>query len=286
MDLIQAGSVKASLTDFGSIMLTVMHTCTCYYQFSIDFLSESVERILLRLALRDDPLSIDNHMGTIDKRMIMKISEDKKIMETINVTFDELSTMAFKQNSSRPGLQSMTSGQISFELELTYAPSTIIPQRPTEHDLHILFEPLHNEYLGGHSASVPTNSSNTSVSSHNVDTTSQQHAQQQRNLTPSPTVSTVDNVPNAMFEGVARMDVKIAFLHGSFKEDVYVCQPKGFIDADYPSHVYKLKKALYGLKQVPRACIMEPKSVKEALTDPAWIKSMQEELHQFIRLDV
>nr|GEZ31035.1 uncharacterized mitochondrial protein AtMg00810-like [Tanacetum cinerariifolium] len=26
------------------------------------------------------------------------------------------------------------------------------------------------------------------------------------------------------------------------------CQPEGFIDADHPSHVYKLKKALYGLK--------------------------------------
>ncbi|GKD31793.1 retrotransposon protein, putative, unclassified [Tanacetum coccineum] len=37
------------------------------------------------------------------------------------------------------------------------------------------------------------------------------------------------------------------------KEDVYVCQPEGFIDADHPSHVYKLKKALYGLKQGPRA---------------------------------
>nr|GEU59551.1 hypothetical protein [Tanacetum cinerariifolium] len=29
----------------------------------------------------------------------------KKIIETMNVTFDELSTMAFDQNSSRPGLQ-------------------------------------------------------------------------------------------------------------------------------------------------------------------------------------
>nr|GEW61310.1 hypothetical protein [Tanacetum cinerariifolium] len=52
---------------------------------------------------------------------------------------------------------------------------------------------------------------------------------------------------------VFQMDVKTAFLHGSLKEDVYVCQPKGFIDADHPSHVYKLKKALYGLKQAPRA---------------------------------
>nr|GEZ98642.1 hypothetical protein [Tanacetum cinerariifolium] len=52
---------------------------------------------------------------------------------------------------------------------------------------------------------------------------------------------------------VFQMDVKTAFLHGSLKEDVYVCQPEGFIDADHPSHVYKLKKALYGLKQAPKA---------------------------------
>nr|GEU53502.1 retrovirus-related Pol polyprotein from transposon TNT 1-94 [Tanacetum cinerariifolium] len=198
----------------------------------------------------------------------------KKIMETMNVTFDELSAMAFEQNSSRPGLQSMTSGRISFELELTYAPSTITPQRPSVRDLDILFEPLHNEYLGGRpseapraipaapvlqnlqaptasmsfqdSASVPTNSSNTPVSSQNVDATSQQHAQQQRNLTPSPTASAADNFPNAVFEG-----------------DLFV-NPFA----------------------TPSTDIMELKSVKEALNDPAWIESMQEELHQFIRLDV
>ncbi|GJR83734.1 retrovirus-related pol polyprotein from transposon TNT 1-94 [Tanacetum coccineum] len=52
---------------------------------------------------------------------------------------------------------------------------------------------------------------------------------------------------------VFQMDMKTDFLHGLLKEDVYVCQPEGFIDADHPSHVYKLKKALYGLKQAPRA---------------------------------
>nr|GEY36365.1 retrovirus-related Pol polyprotein from transposon TNT 1-94 [Tanacetum cinerariifolium] len=44
---------------------------------------------------------------------------------------------------------------------------------------------------------------------------------------------------------VFQMDVKTTFLHGMLKEDVYVRQPKDFIDADHPSHVYKLKKELY-----------------------------------------
>ncbi|GJT75335.1 retrovirus-related pol polyprotein from transposon TNT 1-94 [Tanacetum coccineum] len=52
---------------------------------------------------------------------------------------------------------------------------------------------------------------------------------------------------------VFQMYVKTPFSHGTLKEDVYVCQLEGFIDADHPSHVYKLKKALYGLMQAPRA---------------------------------
>nr|GEY97771.1 hypothetical protein [Tanacetum cinerariifolium] len=65
----------------------------------------------------------------------LKMNQDertKKIMETMNVTFNELSAMAFKQSNSKPGLQSLTSGQISSGLELTYAPSTITPQIPSE----------------------------------------------------------------------------------------------------------------------------------------------------------
>nr|GEY75952.1 retrovirus-related Pol polyprotein from transposon TNT 1-94 [Tanacetum cinerariifolium] len=56
----------------------------------------------------------------------------KKIMETVNVLFDELSAMAFEQRSSKPGLQSMTFGQISSGLDLTYASSTITMQQPSE----------------------------------------------------------------------------------------------------------------------------------------------------------
>nr|GEX94382.1 hypothetical protein [Tanacetum cinerariifolium] len=237
-----------------------------------------------------------------------------------------------EQGSSKPELQSMTSGQISLGLDLTYAPSTITTQQPTEGELDLLFEVMYDDYIGGQpsaalrtvtaaqaqqirqtsttstsiadTAPTPTNPSSQATnfpnSSQDVDRlkTQQQQAQQQGNQAPIQSETVADNVQNAMFdvnsfsrlvvrgyrqeEGldlkesftlvarieairivlayaahksftVFQMDVKTAFLHGSFKEDVYMCQPEGFIDADHPSHVYKLKKALYGLKQVPRA---------------------------------
>nr|GFB33001.1 copia protein [Tanacetum cinerariifolium] len=52
---------------------------------------------------------------------------------------------------------------------------------------------------------------------------------------------------------IYQMDVKTAVLNGELKEKVYLSQPEGFVDPDYPTHVYRLKKALYGLKQAPRA---------------------------------
>nr|GEW22535.1 putative ribonuclease H-like domain-containing protein [Tanacetum cinerariifolium] len=55
---------------------------------------------------------------------------------------------------------------------------------------------------------------------------------------------------------VYQMDVKSAFFYGTIKEEVYVCQPLGFEDPDYPEKVYKVVKALSKRHQAPRAWSM------------------------------
>nr|GEU59165.1 integrase, catalytic region, zinc finger, CCHC-type, peptidase aspartic, catalytic [Tanacetum cinerariifolium] len=140
----------------------------------------------------------------------------KKIMETMNVTFDKLSAMAFEQNSSRPGLQKNT----------VIRNKTRLVVRGYRQEEGIDFE---------------------------------------ESFAPVVRIEAIRIfLAYAAHKGftVYQMDVKTAFLHGSLKEDVYVFQPEGFIDADHPSHVYKLKKALYGLKQALRAWLTNPPVTK------------------------
>lgn len=52
---------------------------------------------------------------------------------------------------------------------------------------------------------------------------------------------------------IYQLDVKSAFLHGKFQEQVYVDQQHGYIKYDNDHKVCRLRKTLYGLKQAPRA---------------------------------
>jgi len=48
------------------------------------------------------------------------------------------------------------------------------------------------------------------------------------------------------------LDIKTAFLNGDLEENIYTCQPEGYVQGD-PTLACRLNKTLYGLKQAPRA---------------------------------
>ncbi|GKA28304.1 hypothetical protein Tco_0714472 [Tanacetum coccineum] len=113
-------------------------------------------------------------------------------METMNVTFDELLTMVFELSSLKPELQSMTSGQISSRLNLTYAPTAPAAQAPQ------VLQTLTATTTTTNTAPTPTNSSSQATNfpntSQDVDELKiQQHVQHQP-------VTIADNVPNGMFD--------------------------------------------------------------------------------------
>nr|GEZ67822.1 hypothetical protein [Tanacetum cinerariifolium] len=121
--------------------------------------------------------------------------------------------------------------QISSRLDLTYAPSTITTQQPTEGKLDLLFEAMYDDYIGGQPLATPRTALAAQAPQDVDGLETQQHAQQQENQASLQPEIVSDNIPNAMFD-----------------------------DNTF--------------------------NVKEALTDSAWIESMQEELLQFKRLDV
>ena len=50
-----------------------------------------------------------------------------------------------------------------------------------------------------------------------------------------------------------QMDVKTAFLNGNIEEELYMMQPKGFVDPKDADKVCKLQRSIYGLKQASRS---------------------------------
>nr|GEZ72052.1 Gag-Pol polyprotein [Tanacetum cinerariifolium] len=170
----------------------------------------------------------------------------KKIMETMNVLFDELFAMAFGQRSSKPGLQS---------------------------ELDLLFEAMYDDYIGGQ----PSATARTIPPA--------QEPQVRQTSTVSTTIA--DTVPIPTNSSTLATNIIIT------SQDVDELNPNVMVDGNmfvnpFPNSSINAAASSSHQNVDPSNMntTMEPKNDKEAMTDPAWIDSIQEELLLFKRLDV
>nr|GEY06733.1 Gag-Pol polyprotein [Tanacetum cinerariifolium] len=262
----------------------------------------------------------NDHLKATYKNLVYN-RRTKKIIETMNVSFDELLAMVFEQSSSKPRLNSMTSGHISSGLNLTYAPSTITTQQLSEGELDLLFEAMYDDYFSGQpSATVRTvppaqepqvrqssTASTTIADIAPIPTNSSSHATH----TPITSQDVNELNPNAMIDDntfvnpFANSSTCAAAASSSQNLDpsnmhtFYQPYPHEFQwTKDHPLEqvIGEPSRPVVTRNQlrsdgdmcmyVLSVSSMKQKNVKEAMTDSAWIDSMQEELLQFKRLDV
>nr|GEX15473.1 Gag-Pol polyprotein [Tanacetum cinerariifolium] len=145
-------------------------------------------------------------------------------------------------------------------LDLTYVPSTITTQQPSEGKLDLLFEAMYDDYIGGQpSATVRT-------------VLPTQEPQVRQTSMASTTIA--DTVPTLTYSSSHATNIPITL------QDFDELNPNAMSDGNTFVNPFAN----------PSTSAAESSSsqnnVKEAMTNPAWIDLMQEELLQFKRLDV
>nr|GEU45634.1 hypothetical protein [Tanacetum cinerariifolium] len=209
----------------------------------------------------------------------------RRIIKTIYLDFDELTTTASEHTSSGPALHEMTPVTISSGLVPNPPPSTpFVPPSRTDWDIPVstrlrLHEQALFYYYDAFLTFVkPKPYKDALTQSYWIKAMQEELNEFEHlglwELVPRPDkvmVITLKWIYKVKLEElgeairiflafaahmnmvVYQMDMKTAFLNDNLREEVYVSHPDGFVDPDNANHVYKIKKALYGLKQAPRA---------------------------------
>ncbi|GJY22158.1 retrovirus-related pol polyprotein from transposon TNT 1-94 [Tanacetum coccineum] len=176
----------------------------------------------------------------------------------------------------------------SIRLDLTFAPSTITTQKPTERELDLLFEAMYDDYIGGQPSATTRTvpdpyapqvlqilTASTTTADTDVDEleTRQQHVQQQDNQASLQPEIVADNVSNAMLD-------ENLFVNPVATPSISAAESSSsqYVDPSNMHTFYQPYPHEYHT--------MEPSNVKEDMKDPAWIDSMLEELLQFKWLNV
>nr|GFB88734.1 Gag-Pol polyprotein [Tanacetum cinerariifolium] len=221
-------------------------------------------------------------------------------VETIHVNFDELPQIASDYVSSDPVPQcqrtalehdSLSPGPQSQE-NVPHAARTVA----TSNELDLLFSLMLDELLNGSTQVVSKSSAETTADAPN------KCQQQHKNLlntqttpeptcqvpTQAPTVTSTKNIIKQKrlqkMHKVKMTNLSTSFVH-RFKTEGRHQQVIG-----NPSQSVRTRRQLESDGEMCMFALIvsqtKPKNIKEAMANSAWIKSMHEELHQFVRLDV
>ncbi|GJT47722.1 putative ribonuclease H-like domain-containing protein [Tanacetum coccineum] len=223
----------------------------------------------------------------------------RRLMETIHVTFDEMhQTMAPVRISSGPEPIMMTPGQLNSGLAPSPVPATTyIP--PTDKDLEILFQPMFDEYFDQSTDNAPSISYSPSssgiqpISIHHdfaVGPTIKGTLITQATLHPS--VNPVTGEPGSTQSSSG--DVSIVEPNQANQPPAHLRKWSKDHTLDNivgnPSHPVSIGKQL--ASDALWCCYhtelskVEPKNFKMAVIEDCWFQAMQDEIHEFDRLEV
>ncbi|GJR98119.1 putative ribonuclease H-like domain-containing protein [Tanacetum coccineum] len=191
------------------------------------------------------------------------------IVETIHVNFDELPQMASDYVSSDPGPQCSTTVLDQDSLSPDSQSQENVPQVAetvtTSNELKLLYSPMFSELLNRTS---PVVSKSSAV--HAADNTDKQQGETLSRHVDSSNMHTF--YQHHHFPQRWTKDHPLEQVIGNPSQSIRTrCQ----LETDGEMCMFALT--------VSRT---EPKNIKESMANSAWIESMQEELHQFDRLDV
>ncbi|GJU64671.1 putative ribonuclease H-like domain-containing protein [Tanacetum coccineum] len=247
----------------------------------------------------------------------------RRIIETIHVDFDELTAMASEHSSSGPALHEMTPVTISSGL-MPNPPSSTPFVPPLRSDWDLLFQPMFDESLNpppyvdlqarevvAHEHAVSTGSpssttvdqdapspsnspttqeTQTPIISHNVE--EDNHDIEVAHMgndpyfgIPIPEVTSDQSSSSDVIHTIVPPDHQVSEHNSKWTKDHPLENIIGALDRPVSTRLQLHEQALFCYYDAFLTSV-EPKNYKDALTQACWIEAMQEELHEFERLEV
>nr|GFA62693.1 hypothetical protein [Tanacetum cinerariifolium] len=222
----------------------------------------------------------------------------RRIVETIHVDFDEMTSMASKQRSSGPALNEMTPGTISSGLVPTTSPLTsYVP--PSRDDWDLLFQSMFDELLNpspsvvnqAHEAIDPIVEVIPLVNPDSIDlpssTTVEQDAPSTTHMrndllfgVPIPEVTSAQSITPASPQAIVQTNHPMPHHNSKWTNDHPLNNIIGQLSRPVSTRLQLHEQALFCYYDAFLTSV-EPKMYKEALTQSCGIEAMQEELNEF-----